>query len=243
MIRIAIVDDVVEVCYSIENTLMTLSKKLNAEIITEHYYDGDSLCQDLSSGIAYDLILLDIELNQINGIQAAHFIRNDLNDELQQIVFISAKKQYSMELHTFHPLDFLVKPIECADLENIIKKYLKMSGKWNDLFNYKIGRELRSIKVKDIWYVTVLDRIVYLVLKNRKTIEYYGTLGKAYEEQLKKHDFLWVHKQYVVNPYYVKKYEYDKLILDDGTSIPIGSSRRKEIREYQISKDLRRHDL
>ena len=120
MIRIAIVDDVVEVCYSIEKALLEISKELDHEIFTEHYYDGEKLCQDLSKGIAYDLILLDIELNEISGIETARFIRNELNDELQQIVFISAKKQYSMELHAFHPLGFLIKPLEYTDLENTV---------------------------------------------------------------------------------------------------------------------------
>ena len=125
----------------------------------------------------------------------------------------------------------------------MIREYLRISGKWNDLFFYKNGRNIGSVRIRDIKYVTVTGRLIYLVMKNGESIEFYGTLEKVYSEGLKKHGFLLIHKQFVVNPYYVMKYEYEQVIMDDGIKLPVGSSRRKEIREYQLAADLGRHGL
>ena len=243
MLRIAIVDDTVEVCYDIERQLGEIADKIDDKITAEHYYNGEALCKDMDSGRAYDLIFLDIEMAGTNGIQAARYIREELGNPLQQIVFISAKKQYSLELHSFHPLDFSIKPVRMESLEQVIREYLRISGKWNDLFFYKNGRNIGSVRIRDIKYVTVTGRLIYLVMKNGESIEFYGTLEKVYSEGLKKHGFLLIHKQFVVNPYYVMKYEYEQVIMDDGIKLPVGSSRRKEIREYQLAADLGRHGL
>lgn len=243
MLRIAIVDDTVEVCYRIEGMLYEISESIDDRILTEHYYNGEALCEDLGSGKAYDIILLDIEMENTNGIQTARYIREGLGNALQQIVFISAKRQYSLELHSFHPLDFLLKPVGAETLGQVIKEYLRISGKWNDLFSYKKGRGMGSVRIRDIKYVTVTGRLIYLVMKSGDSIEFYGTLEKVFSESLKKHGFRMIHKQFIVNPYYVMKYEYEQVIMDDGTKLPIGSSRRKEIRELQLAADLRGYSL
>lgn len=57
---------------------------------------------------------------------------------------------------------------------------------------------------------------------------FYGSLIDI-ELKLKKFNFLYIHRSYLVNSLYVKIYEYDKVILLDDTILPIGSSKRSEI--------------
>lgn len=242
MLRIAVCDDAVEICYEMERIILSVADKFSIPAVCEHYYTGEKLCRDLKSHEGFDLIFLDIELSDMSGIDIARLIRNEINDEFQQIVFISSKKQYSLELHSFHPLDFIVKPIDPDYTEIIFKRFLKLRGEYSDDFKFKVSRDYRSIRLRDIKYLTVANRLVYIVMRDDKTIEFYGTLEKAYEEQLKKHDFLFLHKQFIVNPMYISIFEYDKVILTDGKSIPIGSSKRKEIRAYQLKHSVRGND-
>lgn len=234
MLKIAVVDDVQAVCSKIEIFLLKLADKYQLDIEVEPYYHGKKLCAALDKGENYDLIFLDIELPDISGIEICRYIRHTMEDDLQMLVFISAKKQYSLELHAFHPLDFLVKEISEADVERVFKLFMKMIGVWKSCFECRRGKDVYKIKIKDIKYLTVLNRSVFVVLHDDSTIEYNGTLEQSYREQLQMFDFLFVHKQYVVNPAYVALYEYDQMILEDGTVIPIGSSRRKTIRALQM---------
>ena len=75
---------------------------------------------------SYDLIFLDIELDQISGIDVGIFNRDTLEDELQLLVYISANSQYSLQLHQMHPLDFLIKEIQFSDVDEIFKRFLKL---------------------------------------------------------------------------------------------------------------------
>lgn len=239
MLRIAIVDDNTAICSFIEDILTKSREKYNIGVEIEPYLSGEDFIEALNSRQVFDLIFLDIELNELSGIDVARCIRQFLGDEMQQIVFISAKEQYSLELHSFHPLDFLIKELKTEDVEKVFVRYLKIAGLYNDTFTVKSGRDTQKIKIKDIKYLTVVNRIVYIILRDNKQIEYYSTLNKEYKEQLAAFNFLFVHKQYIVNPQYVRIYEYDKVILNDGTVIPIGSSRRKDIRLQQLRADGR----
>lgn len=239
MIRIAIIDDNTVICSFLEDMLVKFGEKYNVEVEIEPYSSGEDFIAAVSSRQVFDLIFLDIELDQLSGIDVARCIRQTLDDDNQQIVFISAKEQYSLELHKFHPLDFLIKELKEDDIERVFVRYLKISGLFNDTITIKSGRDILKVKIRDIKYLTVVNRIVYIILKDNKQIEYYSTLNKEYKEQLASFDFLFVHKQYIVNPHYVSIYEYDKVILNDGTIIPIGSSRRKEIRLQQLKSNGR----
>lgn len=239
MIRIAIVDDVISVCGQIETYLFDISEKYNLSIDVEPYTSGETFCSDLKMGEVFDIIFLDIELKSMSGIDVCHYIRQEMDDETQQIVFISAKKQYSLELHSFHPLDFLVKEIDESSVEAVFMRFMKIAGLWNDVFEFQTGHDIKKIKVKDIKYLTVENRIVNIILKNNQVAEYYGTLETAYK-QLQKFNFLFLHRRFIVNPMYIGMYEYDKVILNDGMIIPIGSSKRQQIRAWQVKNSDRR---
>ncbi len=239
MIRIAIVDDVISVCGQIETYLFDIAKKYNLSVDVEPYNSGESFCSDLKMGEVFDIIFLDIELKGISGIDVCRYIRQEMDDETQQIVFISAQKQYSLELHSFHPLDFLVKEIDEGSVETVFMRFMKIIGLWNDVFEFQTGHDVQKIKVKDIKYLTVENRIVNIILKNNQISEYYGTLETAYK-QLQKFNFLFLHRRFIVNPMYIGIYEYDKVILNDGMEIPIGSSKRQQIRAWQVKNSDRR---
>lgn len=239
MIRVAIVDDVMAVCGQIEMYLFNIAKKYNVTIEVETYNSGETFCSDLENGEVFDLIFLDIELKSMSGIDVCHYIRQDMDDETQQIIFISAKKQYSLELHSFHPLDFLVKDIDESSIETVFMRFLKINGLWNDVFEFQTGHDVQKIKIKDIKYLTVKNRIVSIILKDNQIADYYGTLETAYK-QLQKFNFLFLHRQYIANSAYIGIYEYEKVILNDGTVIPIGSSKRQQIRAWQVRNSSRR---
>lgn len=233
MLCIAILDSTDE-CYTLENVLDKVCKELYVDTNIEHYYKADDLCEIMRNGRSFDIIFLGINTHAVGGMRAASFIRDDIGDEMQQIVFISDKASHSLKLHKYHPLDFLIKPITEEDFRKIIIKLMKIQQKSEGYYSCHIGREFEAVKVNDIRYLTVSNRIVRIALKNNKIIEHYGTLRKAYIEQLEKYGFLYVHKQYIVNPKYIKAFEYDRVVLEGGYTVPIGSSRRREMRAYRI---------
>ncbi len=126
MIKIAICDDEPLVCKEIAETIEIQSGDFFESIRIAVYTNGESLYEDLGKGHYFDLIFLDLELYEINGIDIGVFIRKTLDNQLSQIVYTSSKQDYAMDLFAIHPLNFLIKPIDPKQVIHCLKLALRM---------------------------------------------------------------------------------------------------------------------
>jgi DNA-binding LytR/AlgR family response regulator len=234
MLNIAICDDEQKVCAELEAALIDILGKLSIEHETEVYLAGEALCRNMEAGTHYDLIFLDIEFakNEINGVEVGLLIRDAHQNDVVSIVYISWEKKYSMKLFNIRPLNFLIKPLEYDEVEQVVRTYLQIAGLWSGVFAYKIGHETLKAQIKDIVFLESRDRKLILHLADGRKEKFYGSLKKAYEEQLKRFDFLFIHASYVVNFDYVTSMKYNQLLLT-GSSIPlpISQNNRNTVRE------------
>lgn len=234
MIRIAIVDDDIKICSHIERYMISFSQKYSQKIEVEPYTASKGFFKAIQENHeVYDLIFLDIEIDEKTGIDIAEYIRYVMQDELQQIVYISGKSEYSLALHDTHPLAFVIKPIKDEQLEKIIMRYMKISENWTDIFSYQIGRDIIKVKIHEIMYFSVVNKNV--IIHTQGGEDCFRSSIREIEESLRKYNFLYIHRSYLVNPMYIKILEYDQVILTDGkTKLPIGSSKRAEICKKRI---------
>jgi DNA-binding LytR/AlgR family response regulator len=68
-----------------------------------------------------DLVFLDIDMPDMNGLQVADHIQTE--NFYSEIVFTTAHPKYAYDAIDFQPLDFLIKPFGVEDLETVIQKY------------------------------------------------------------------------------------------------------------------------
>lgn len=228
MIRIAIIDDSLAVCGHLEQLLQGFGQKYQQKIESEPYSSSTAFLEAIRKSEVFDLLFIDIELEQgRSGIEIADHIRNELGDELQQIVYISGKAGYSMALHHTHPLDFLIKPIQEEQIEKVMLRYLKMTGAWTDIFSYQSGGDTLKVKIGKIQYFSVRNKEI--AMHTEEGITYFNGSLKDIRQQMESHGFMYIHRAFLVNPMYVQIFEYERVLLYDGTELPIGSSRRAEI--------------
>ena len=232
MLRVAIVDDMIEICSYLEEILLYYGKKVNEKIEVEPYTSSETFFNALNNNEIFDLIYLDIEIDNKTGIDIANHIRSVMDDELQQIVYISGKPEYSIELHDTHPLDFVVKPIEKEKIEKIMNRYMKISGRFTDNFTYNIGADRYKIKMKEILYFQVSNHTTDMHTKNT-VISIYGTL-KVLEKELKKYGFLRIHRSILVNSSQIKEYHYENIILYNGESLEIGKTYHNNVTSFKL---------
>lgn len=237
MIMAAICDDENNVCSAIEKMLFKAAMQLNLQIQTDVYYSGERLCERLEAGEYYDIIFLDIELESQNGVEVGHFIRNKLVNDAVQIAYISGKTHYAMELFKISPIDFLVKPVEYEQLYDVVCKLVRIKKIYADTFSYKIGYDTYNEKVQNILYFEGRDRKVAIVtFKN--TVEFYGSLDDIYQ-QLKNWGFVIIHRSYLINYNNVRSFKYDSVTMLNGKTLQISQSKRKYLRDLQISLEMK----
>lgn len=232
MFSIAICDDEKIICSQVEKIILNYAVKNNEKIDVQVFNSGEELCRFFEKGQTVDLIFLDIEMNVVNGIEAGRKIREGLDNQTVQIVYISGKDQYYRELFDVRPMHFLHKPIEEAELIKDLRLAMKLADKLGGVFIYKKGYETCRKPVKDILYFASSNREVMMVTEEGREV-FYGKLDEVYE-QVAKYHFLYIHKSYIVNYFYVTKFKYEEVTMANMEVLPISQSRRKTIRELQI---------
>ncbi|NBH15749.1 DNA-binding response regulator [Lachnospiraceae bacterium] len=227
MYRVGICDDDKILCSLLEEQLQKLSADMLVKFEIEVWYSGESLECDLKKGIGLDILFLDIELLQKNGIEIGTFIRDEMGDTDTHIVYISSKQGYAMELFKMQPLEFLVKPISVARLKEVLERSMKRKKYAESCFEYQKGSQIFRISVKEIVYFMSMDKKILMIKKDGQE-EFYGKL-KNVMGQLPA-DFLMIHQSYVIHQEYVSEYSYESIKMMNGDVLSVSKPYRKEVR-------------
>ena len=160
-----------------------------------------------------DLLFLDIQMPDLNGMELAHMI-----PEKTRIIFTTAFKEYAFESYEVKALDFLLKPIRYNKFMAAIEK----AKEWfvrtdqgersqdstggtkkeqalmaNNIF-LKVDGEYRQIAIQEIVYVSGMkDYVMFYLDGQRKPLITHLTM-KAVEEMLPQERFMRVHRSYIV---------------------------------------------
>lgn len=229
MFSVAICDDDEILCEKLESYMEEYIE--NNSIVCEVYYSAEKLYDDLLTGNSFDLIFLDIE--SMNGVVLGHKIREEMKIETMHIVYISAKQEHAMELFSVRPLNFLVKPITKRDVVSNLKKAMDLLIQSREYLRFQNGNKLYRIEYGDIVYFSTEKRKIQIYTVNG----FYDFYGKLHEIQKKvPSNFIRIHKSYLVNDVYIKKWEYGSVSVGDKDMIPISPSYRKAVREILKKK-------
>ena len=158
MYRIGICDDDKVLCSLLEEQIQKLSAEFSVKFEIEVWYSGESLECDLKKGAGLDILFLDIELLQKNGIEIGAFIRDEMEDTETHIVYISSKQGYAMELFKMQPLEFLIKPISAARLKEVLERSMKRKKYAGSCFEYQRGSRIFRVSIKEILYFMSMDK-------------------------------------------------------------------------------------
>lgn len=233
MYKIAICDDNKIICSEIENVLLNLQKENDIELDINVFFKGEDLEIILLSDAEYDLLILDIELDAINGIEVGKTVREKMKNDIMQIIYISANENYAMELFNIRPLNFLVKPIDDKKLIEVVLKAMDLSGVKMNCFEFNIGKAKYQYSLDDILYFESDGRKIKIVLKN-EIKEFYGKLISISNE-LDGKGFYIIHKSYLVNYDKVKEQRNENVELINGEELPISRNNRSKMKEILMN--------
>jgi DNA-binding LytR/AlgR family response regulator len=236
MFRIAICDDEVFICSEIEQIIMNYRECSLENIDIEVFCSGEELCNYMYMGEKFDLIILDIVMQKLNGVDTARYIRDILKDEQVQIIFISWRESYYKELFDVRPMHFLSKPVDSCRLIKDIEKAIELAGRTEYSFCFKQGTVIHKMALKDILYFEANGRKVRMVTKNG-VFYFYGNLCKLYSD-LETYHFILIHQSYLVNFAHVIEFGYNELKLTNAEYLPISRQRRKQVSEITMKYNL-----
>ncbi|MCC6186300.1 MAG: response regulator [Chitinophagaceae bacterium] len=195
-----------------------MARTLLAGMLAEYCPDIQvlDLCPDLPSGIKAirkhkpNIVFLDIEMPGYSGLELLDFFDEQEIDF--SIIFTTAYNQYALQAFKLSAIDYLLKPIEPAELEQALERHLRHSQKKNyqvlkdNLNNVGCSKlavhtinSVKFIETDQILFLKAEGAYTELMLANGKTITASKGL-KRYEEILKDNpSFFRCHKSYIIN--------------------------------------------
>lgn len=240
MYRVGICDDDLTFGFQIESYLKEYAKKEGIEIETEVFTSGEEYLQFLDEKPKLDLLFLDIELGQrVNGILVGRMIRTDISNEVTQIVYVSSKENYAMQLFRNRPMDFLIKPITMNDIERIMKEYIKLFSDKKNFFECYVKRVKRRISDNEIIYFQCAGKKICINTVQHGKIEFYGKMEDV-KKQVDQNRFWEIHKSYIINVDFVSEFCVEEIQMVNGEWLPVSQAFRKRVQQKLLEKNIER---
>lgn len=228
MLKIAICDDEIDICRTLENIVEEYLKIRNMRYDLDIFYSADSLFKYIEDGSLYDLLFLDIEMEGLSGIELGKILRDDMQNELTKIIYISWQNSYAMNLFKVRPVDFIIKPFTEYKIFDVLDTAVKLIDRESGYFMYHHSGEYGKVKLMDIMYFISSNRKITMHTLDGE-IEFHGKL-EALMKKVDKRYFWRIHKSYIVNYMHAKKFEYSRVTMNDDNVLSVSQKYRVDIR-------------
>ena len=220
MIQIAICDDSEVTLQHLNQSVNTILKSNQEAAAITLYSSSESLSYDIEEGHFFDLILTDIEMPHMNGMELAATIRTYLPGAL--IIFITAYTKYALDAFELSAFRYIVKDMLPEKLPTAIRDAIRSVQLSNT-------RMYRKLLLKDILYISREGKNSIFHLTNQTEIKERKSLNPVMEE-LNSSDFVFADRGIIVNLIHIVSIQDTMIELDNGEFLPASLARIKELK-------------
>lgn len=213
-LKIAICEDT----HSEEEKLLALINKSNVPTSCTVFTSGEALLKAYEPQ-AFDLLLMDIYMGGMTGVEAVSKIREI--DEDIPVAFITTSTDHALESYRLSALKYIEKPFKQKDVEEILKlAQLKKSNV--PALMIKRNGKAEKIPFSQILFLEQQTHQVNINLKNGDTVQIYEKLSTLLP-QLAEQDFFSPHKSFSVNLSFVRfiDMELKCFVMQNNKNVPI----------------------
>ena len=227
MLTVAICDDEGVIAEEIKAMLTEYCKEMQKESSVQIFSRGMDLEYSVREGQSYDLIYLDIQMDEQDGIKTAKRIR-DMDPDVF-IVFISSYDQFIEEIFDVNALNFIHKPIKKERFKSVLQQVLEKIEKQAQFYYLTYNRMTRKIPYQEIVFWESAKRQVVLHLKSGEKISYYEKMNHIEDEVCgKKLSFCRIHQSFLVNMDCITSCCGNELKVVTGDVLTVSRDRSRE---------------
>lgn len=213
--KIAICDDSDADRQYVLNMVNAWAAQTSHVVHTDTFSSAENFLFHYSEENDYDILLLDIEMEAMDGVTMAKQLRKS-NDTVQ-IVFITGYSDYISEGYEVAALHYLMKPVKEEKLCSVLDRATEKLARNEKVLNLESGGEMVRVPVYQIRYADVFGNYVTIHALSDVTVKM--TLGEL-EKQLDER-FYRAGRSCVVNLTQISRVTRTEIKLNDGTAIPL----------------------
>ena len=230
MITIAICDDDIELREKLKKSVRLIINDIGDEADIFSYMNGEDLIAAIQEEkTSIDILLLDIDIPGISGLEVAKALREAENDII--IIFISSYDNYVFESLEYSPFRFIRKSRINQELKLALRAAHTLHSKNIKKYIFVRGDEGEfKVEQSTICYFELSKRKLYVHLDDNRVISTWKTMKEFYED-FSEEDFVKIHSGCAVNLKYVKGCSNTEIMLDSGETLYASRSGIKTLRE------------
>lgn len=230
MYKVAICEDNQEQ----QKYIKELIKKLEIPDIQEieTFDSGETLVEAYKRGNQYSIILLDMQMDELNGIETGEIIQR--YDKNVIIIIVTSILEYAVDGYSINAFDFVLKPIDEMKFQKILYKAIKhLKESINRVYKISKRDKTELLKLSEIIYfesdrkkvkIHCLDRIVF----NNESIS-------EVEESIEKYNFMRISRFYLINLTFIKEIRSNDIVLSNGEILRYSSKLQKNIKKSYMN--------
>lgn len=220
--KLAVVDDEKKATDLIESYVKRFENENEIEILMNIFHNPNDFLEQYTSD--YDLVMMDVEMPGLNGIETAKELRR--MDDRVLLMFITNMAQYAVNGYEVEAIDYVIKPLSYADFAMKMQKAFRyvLRNKDNKIVLHT-SDGFTNLSISDIYYVEVIRHyLVYHTAVGDYTVR--GVM-KETEEKLLPYHFIRCNHGYLVNMKYVEGLNGNMLRVA-GDEITISRNKKSE---------------
>ncbi len=232
VVRIAVCDDEKNMAEDICKRIQGYARRHIIDCGISSFNSAEAL---LSSDRQFDVYFMDIQMNELDGMQAAAIIRD--RNRKAVIVFVSAFIQYAAKGYQVNAVRYVLKSQLDEEFSDCMDAVMESLSK-EEVLEIKVGTKRVLLEVADIIYIENEKRKVLIHIQNdeNETYEIYAKITEL-AENLHEMGFIYCHAAFLVNARMIVGIEQNEFILNNGVHIPISRQKYTQAqKEYYFRK-------
>lgn len=178
-----------------------------------------------------DLLILDIEMGEMNGMELARKLRAE--GITVPLLFVTGYSEYMPCGYDVSALHYLLKPIQREKIFSVLDR-VKEEPVQSRRLCLEAMDEVIGISLDEIWYAEAVGHYC-LLHKKDSAVQLRESIGSFEKKVYGEAQFVKCHRSYLVNLQHVSAVRKADVLLDNGESVPVSRNMGKQVNEAFIA--------
>ncbi len=215
ILNLAVCDDDLVQIDNIKQLVSLWASRLDFTVNIKEFISAESFLFHNEGNINYDIILLDIEMGEINGVELAKRIRK-YSDSVQ-IIFITGYSDYIADGYEVSALHYLMKPLDEEKFYETLNRALEKVKRNEKKLLLESSEGLFAVPIYQIVYIEVVKNYITVYAKENYTARM--TLTDVFEKLDRQ--FFKIGRSYIVNLTYINSVSKTHVNFTNGSIVPL----------------------
>lgn len=230
MLKIAITDDEKIEVSLLEKYVKEWGKLNNILVDIHPFYSGEAFEFEWQEDKSFDILLLDIQMNGLDGIELAKKIRQA--DQELKIIFVTAIVDFIQEGYDVDAINYLLKPVKKDKLFQCLDKASKKIEMSQNSIIIETEGETKKLLHADIIYIEAVSHFLHVYTKKEEIVTRMSL--NDIEKLFPQNEFVRCHRAFIVGIQHINSIQRDFMKMENSSEVPISRRQYKLVNQAFI---------